>query len=232
MNSYKILVIEDEKNICNFMKMILETGGYQPLFAGNGKNGLLMFYSHHPDIVILDLGLPDMDGMEVIEEIRKQSETPVIVLSARTGEQDKIEALDLGANDYITKPFGTGELLARVRASLRTNRFQGLEPKSLKHFKLYDLEINYDARKVTIAGEEVRLTQTEYNIVSLLSACAGKVLTYADIIKKYGVIPTMEASKNFRSIWQTSGKKFGEKPGEYRYILNELGVGYRMNDEE
>lgn len=148
MNSYKILVIEDEKNICNFMKMILETGGYQPLFAGNGKNGLLMFYSHHPDLVILDLGLPDMDGMEVIEEIRKQSETPVIVLSARTGEQDKIEALDLGANDYITKPFGTGELLARVRASLRTNRFQGLEPKSLKHFKLYDLEINYDARKV------------------------------------------------------------------------------------
>lgn len=232
MNSYKILVVEDEKNICNFMKMILETGGYQALFAGNGKNGLLMFYSHHPDLVILDLGLPDMDGIEVIAEIRKQAETPIIVLSARTAEQDKIEALDLGANDYITKPFGTGELLARVRASLRINRFQGVEPKSLKHFRLYDLEINYDARKVTIAGEEVRLTQTEYNIVSLLATYAGKVLTYADIIKKIWGYSDNGSVKKLQVNMANIRKKFGETPGEYRYILNELGVGYRMNDEE
>ena len=232
MRKKKVLVVEDEPNINEFVSTLLEAGGYQVVPALSGSSAMLLFNSHRPDLIILDLGLPDMDGMEVIEEIRKQSEAPIIVLSARTGEQDKIEALDLGANDYITKPFGTGELLARVRASLRTNRFQGLEPKSLKHFKLYDLEINYDARKVTIAGEEVRLTQTEYNIVSLLSACAGKVLTYADIIKKIWGYSDNGSVKKLQVNMANIRKKFGEKPGEYRYILNELGVGYRMNDEE
>ena len=124
MNSYKILVVEDEKNICNFMKMIFETNDYQVIFAQNGKNGLTMFFSHNPDLVILDLGLPDMDGVDVIREIRAKNDTPIVVLSARTDESDKVEALDLGANDYVTKPFGTAELLARVRATLRNSRFQ------------------------------------------------------------------------------------------------------------
>lgn len=124
MNSYKILMIEDEENICNFMKMTFETNGYQILFANTGKNGMTMFSSHHPNLLILDLGLPDVDGLEIIKEIRQKSEVPIIVLSARTDEKDKVEALDLGANDYVTKPFGTSELLARVRATLRNCRIQ------------------------------------------------------------------------------------------------------------
>lgn len=231
MNSYKILVIEDEKNICNFMKMILENGGYHALFAQNGQNGLLMFHSHNPDLIILDLGLPDMDGIDIIRQIRGESQVPIIVLSARSGEQDKVEALDLGANDYITKPFGTEEFLARVRATIRTNRFQGIAREG-KIFKLYDLLIDYDARKVTISGEEIRLTQTEYNIVALLSACAGKVLTYSEIIKKVWGYADDGGIKKLQVNMSNIRKKFGEKPGENRYILNELGVGYRMNDYE
>ena len=130
MNSYKILVVEDEKNICNFMKLIFETNDYQVIFAQNGKNGLTMFFSHNPDLVILDLGLPDMDGVDVIREIRAKNDTPIVVLSARTDESDKVEALDLGANDYVTKPFGTAELLARVRVKACGNLFLCMTWKS------------------------------------------------------------------------------------------------------
>lgn len=231
-NKFKILIVEDEANIRSFIKANLETSDYQVLCAETCALGMMMYASHHPDLIILDLGLPDRDGMSLIQEVRKTDTVPIIVLSARSSERDKVEALDLGANDYITKPFGTGELLARVRASLRINRFQGVEPKSLKHFRLYDLEINYDARKVTIAGEEVRLTQTEYNIVSLLATYAGKVLTYADIIKKIWGYSDNGSVKKLQVNMANIRKKFGETPGEYRYILNELGVGYRMNDEE
>ena len=231
-NKYKILIVEDEANIRSFIKANLETSDYQVLCAETCELGMMMYASHHPDLIVLDLGLPDRDGMSLIQEVRRTDTVPIIVLSARSSERDKVEALDLGANDYITKPFGTGELLARVRASLRINRFQGVEPKSLKHFRLYDLEINYDARKVTIAGEEVRLTQTEYNIVSLLATYAGKVLTYADIIKKIWGYSDNGSVKKLQVNMANIRKKFGETPGEYRYILNELGVGYRMNDEE
>lgn len=230
MNSYKILVVEDEKNICNFMKMIFETNDYQVIFAQNGKNGLTMFFSHNPDLVILDLGLPDMDGVDVIREIRAKNDTPIVVLSARTDESDKVEALDLGANDYVTKPFGTAELLARVRATLRNSRFQGMGKSVRESFSLYDMEIEYDARRVSIAGEEIKLTQTEYNIVQLLALHAGKVLTYAEIIKKVWGYSDYGSVKKLQVNMANIRKKFGEKPGEYKYILNELGVGYRMND--
>ena len=230
MNSYKILVVEDEKNICNFMKMIFETNDYQVIFAQNGKNGLTMFFSHNPDLVILDLGLPDMDGVDVIREIRAKNDTPIVVLSARTDESDKVEALDLGANDYVTKPFGTAELLARVRATLRNSRYQGKGKCERESFSLYDMEIEYDARRVSIAGEEIKLTQTEYNIVQLLALHAGKVLTYAEIIKKVWGYSDYGSVKKLQVNMANIRKKFGEKPGEYKYILNELGVGYRMND--
>lgn len=230
MNSYKILVVEDEKNICNFMKMIFETNDYQVIFAQNGKNGLTMFFSHNPDLVILDLGLPDMDGVDVIREIRAKNDTPIVVLSARTDESDKVEALDLGANDYVTKPFGTAELLARVRATLRNSRFKGTGKCVRESFSLYDMEIEYDARRVSIAGEEIKLTQTEYNIVQLLALHAGKVLTYAEIIKKVWGYSDYGSVKKLQVNMANIRKKFGEKPGEYKYILNELGVGYRMND--
>lgn len=232
VNSYKILMIEDETNICNFMKMVFETNGYQILFAGNGKDGMTMFSSHCPDLVILDLGLPDIDGLDIIKKIREQSETPVIVLSARTDEHDKVEALDLGANDYVTKPFGTSELLARVRATIRNNRFQGITLNSREKFKLNDMVIEYDARRITISGREIKLTQTEYNIVEILSVHAGKVLTYAEIIKKIWGYSDSGSIKKLQVNMANIRKKFDEKPGEYRYIFNELGVGYRMNDNE
>ena len=164
-NKFKVLIIEDEANICSFIQTLLETNGYQALVAQTCVMGMTMFISYNPDLVILDLGLPDRDGLDAIRSIRQKYLTPIIVLSARTTEQDKIEALDLGANDYITKPFGTGELLARVRAALRVNRYGGGSlPGGV--FSAQGLTINYERRKVFVDGQEVRLTQTEYNIVA------------------------------------------------------------------
>ena len=181
-NKFKVLIIEDEANICSFIQTLLETNGYQALVAQTCVMGMTMFISYNPDLVILDLGLPDRDGLDAIRSIRQKYLTPIIVLSARTTEQDKIEALDLGANDYITKPFGTGELLARVRAALRVNRYGGGSlPGGV--FSAQGLTINYERRKVFVDGQEVRLTQTEYNIVAFLSQHAGRVMTYAAIVR-------------------------------------------------
>lgn len=231
-NKYKILIVEDEDNIVSFVRTNLEINNYQVICAGTCGMGLRMFSSHHPDLVILDLGLPDRDGLEFIQEIRKTEAIPIIVLSARSSENEKVFALDQGANDYITKPFGTEELLARIRAALRSNRHcseLGSIPGGM--FQLKDLAIDYDKRQVTIRGNDIDLTQTEYNIVAYLSEHAGKVLTYASIIQAiwgysdYGSIKKLQVNmKNIR-------KKMGVTPGEKRYIINELGVGYRMMEE-
>lgn len=231
-SKYKILVIEDENNIRNFIETILNANDYQVLPAGSCEQGLLMYASHTPDLVMLDLGLPDRDGIDFIRSIRKTDATPIIVLSARTGESDKIEALDLGANDYITKPFGTGELLARVRATLRNNR-PGTGAGSLpgEKFSLYDLVIDYDRRMVFIREEEIKLTQTEYNILALLSYHTGKVMTYAAIIKEIWGSSDDGSIKKLQVNMANIRKKLGSKPGDNQYIINELGVGYRMNEE-
>ena len=147
-NKFKVLVVEDEANICSFIETLLETNGYQALVAHTCSMGLTLFASHNPDLVILDLGLPDRDGLELIRTVRQKYMTPIVVLSARTTEQDKIEALDLGANDYVTKPFGTGELMARVRAALRVNRYSTAGNLPTGTFTAQDLEINYERRKV------------------------------------------------------------------------------------
>ena len=193
----------------------------------------MMFSSHRPDLVLLDLGLPDKDGLEFIRTIRTQQEsTPVLVLSARTGETDKVDALDLGANDYITKPFGTAELLARVRAALRISQYSGnpaLAPGG--KFTLHDLTIDYDRRLITIAGEEIKLTQTEYNILVLLAKHTGKVLTYATIIREVWGPADDGGVKKLQVNMANLRKKLGVKPGDNRYIINELGVGYRMCEE-
>lgn len=231
-NRYKILVIEDESNIRSFAKAILEANDYQVLTAETCTNGILMFSSHRPDLILLDLGLPDKDGLELIKSIRKQQETtPVLVLSARTGEQDKVEALDLGANDYITKPFGTAELLARVRAALRISNYTGSLLASGGKFTLHDLVIDYDRRLVTIADEEIKLTQTEYNILVLLARYTGKVLTYATIIREVWGPSDDGGVKKLQVNMANLRKKLGVKPGDNRYIINELGVGYRMCED-
>ena len=232
-NKYKILVVEDEASICSFIETLLETNGYQALVANTCTMGLTLFASHNPDLIILDLGLPDRDGIELIRTVRQKSMTPIMVLSARTTEQDKIEALDLGANDYITKPFSTGVLLARVRAALRLNRYSSAAagmPSGT--FTAQDMTINYERRKVFVAGQEVKLTQTEYNIVAFLSEHAGRVMTYASIVKAIWGDTDCGSTKKLQVNMANIRKKMGSRPGSNNYILNELGVGYRMIDED
>ncbi|MBO5952763.1 MAG: response regulator transcription factor [Oscillospiraceae bacterium] len=231
-NKYKILVVEDDRNILSMIQTVLDTNGYQVLTAQRCQQGILMLTSHVPDLVVLDLGLPDMDGEEFIRITRRNSMIPIIVLSARTEEHDKVSALDLGANDYITKPFGTAELLARVRASLRINRInlQASIPTSV--FTLGDLEINYDRRQVAVGSKTVHVTQTEFNILSFLSRHCGKVMTYSAIISSIWGTMDDGSVKKLQVNMANIRKKLGCKPGEARYIINELGVGYRMLDQQ
>lgn len=230
-NRYKILVVEDDDNIRSLIGAILETNDYQMIPTHTCKMGETLFSSHNPDLAILDLGLPDADGMEFIRFVRETSRMPIIVLSARDSEQDKVEALDLGANDYVTKPFGNAEFLARIRAALRSHR-QGADELTLDgQFHLLDMQIDYDKRRVVMEGKEVALTQTEYNIVAFLSHYPGKVLTYAAIIKAVWGYPDMGSVKKLQVNMANIRKKLGIRPGDNRYIINELGVGYRMQEE-
>lgn len=229
-NKFKILLIEDDSNIKNFIKTILSTHGYQTIEAKDGTSGMMFYQSYCPDLIILDLGLPDIDGIELIREIRKRGDIPIIVLSARTSEKDKVKALDLGANDYVTKPFGTDELLARMRVALRNNRSG--EYSAMNQFIFKQLVIDYEERKVTLGGEEIKFTQNEYNIVQLLSIHAGRVMTYTEIIKKIWGYADVGSVKKLQVNMANIRKKLGEKPGENQYIINELGVGYRMNAPE
>lgn len=232
-NKYKILVIEDEDNINNLLKALLETSGYQVITAGDCKNGEILFTSHRPDLVILDLGLPDADGMTFLKEIRKDSLTPVIVVSARSEDKDKVDALDIGANDYVTKPFSSAELVARVRSALRNSRHSAAEGRFPGgKFESDGLVIDYDARRVFIDEKEINLTQTEYNIIALLSEHSGKVMTYAAIIKSIWGYNDEYSTKKLQVNMANIRKKFGAKPGKKNYIVNELGVGYRMCERD
>lgn len=230
-NKYKILVIEDEANILSFLETLLSTNGYQVHTARTRAMGHALFLSHTPDLVILDLGLPDGDGIELIRAVRARSATPVIVLSARATEQDKVAALDLGANDYIVKPFGTAELIARVRAALRSHhQTAGAAPDG--KFVAGGLTIDYASRQVFVDGQEIKLTQTEYNIVALLSEHSGRVMTYTAIVQAIWGETDPGSTKKLQVNIANIRKKFGSRPGDNPYILNELGVGYRMVDED
>ena len=225
-NKYKILFVEDEANIKTFVKALLEANDYQVITAESYLMAKTMYASYVPDLVILDLGLPDSDGSLLLQEIRESDLTPVIILSARSDESEKVKLLDMGANDYITKPFGSEEMLARVRSSLRNNRHGRLPGKM---FMVDDLVINYDARQVFIDNKDIKLTQTEYNIVALLAENCGKMMTYSAIIKAVWREAQDEASiKKLQVNMANIRKKFGAHPGEMSYIVNELGIGYRM----
>ena len=231
-NKYKILVVEDDYNILSMIQTVLDTNGYQVITAQRCQQGILMLSSYVPDLVVLDLGLPDMDGEEFIRIVCGSSMIPIIVLSARTDEQDKVSALDLGANDYITKPFGTAELLARVWASLRINRMNLQSVSAASVFALDDLMIDYDRRQVTVGEKTVHVTQTEFNILSYLSQHCGKVMTYSAIIRAIWGTQDDGSIKKLQVNMANIRKKLGCKPGENRYIINELGVGYRMLDAQ
>ena len=231
-NKYKILLVEDESNIRNLVRTMLESADYQVIQAATCSAAQTMYRSYVPDLIILDLGLPDKDGTVFLGWVRIQSSTPIIVLSARSEEHDKVDALDMGANDYVTKPFSSAELLARVRSALRSSHLQQEAQAGIGKLTIKELIIDYDARRVFIKGEEIKLTQIEYNIVGFLSEHCGKMMTYSAIIRAiWGEASNESSIKKLQVNMANIRKKFGEKPGVTGYIINELGVGYRINGE-
>ena len=228
-----ILIIEDEESILRFMTTVLKRAGYKVLRAGSGAEALLMIESHCPDLVILDLGLPDMDGMEVIKKIRSWSAVPVLVVSARTTEQDKVLALDAGADDYICKPFGTEELLARIRTALRHSRTAGGNEEILRKgtYTVRDLTIDYDRHKVFLSGKDVGLTVVEYRIVELLGRYSGRVLTYDFLMKELWGPRAGRNNQILRVNMANIRRKIEVDPARPAYLFTEVGVGYRLAAE-
>lgn len=226
----KILVVEDEKSISGFIRAILVSNGYDVVIAHSGSEAFSMISSHCPDLVVLDLGLPDMDGMKIIETVRQWTQLPIIVVSARSYERDKVAALDRGADDYITKPFGAAELLARVRVAIRHTRL-GVSNEALANtgkFTAGELTIDYDKHQVLIGGNNAKLTQNEYKIVALLGKCAGKVLTYDFIMKELWGPQSKGSNQILRVNMANIRRKIEKNPAEPKYIFTEVGVGYRM----
>ena len=227
MNKFYILVVEDEKNIRSFMQTILTSNGYGVLTAKNGEEAMMMLSSHCPDLVLLDLGLPDVDGQNFIAEVRKWNQVPIIVVSARTHERDKVLSLDLGADDYVTKPFGTSELLARVRAALR-HAAQRNSGQRVEHYSCEGLTVDWEKRRVILNGQDIHLTQNEYKIVALLAQYAGKVLTYDQIIQHVWGPNAVGDNRILRVNMANIRRKLENNPAEPQYIFTEIGVGYRM----
>ncbi|MFU0827207.1 MAG: Stage 0 sporulation A-like protein [Lachnoclostridium sp.] len=227
-----ILLVEDEPVISNFIETTLSANEYKVITCRTGKEALSLIPSHCPDVVLLDLGLPDMDGTRVLKEVRKWSETPIIVVSARGDETTKVEALDLGADDYITKPFGTSELLARIRTAIRhKNKLEASKGVS-DTFKAKGLFIDFNKYLVTVDGSEVHLTQIEYKLVSLLARNPGKVLTYDYIISKIWGPFAVKDNKILRVNMANIRRKLEKNPVEPKYIFTEIGVGYRMVEDD
>ena len=226
-----ILLVEDDDRIRSFMETVLSSNGYNVLETTNARTALSMAASHNPDLMLLDLGLPDMDGQQVIRSVREWSRMPIVVVSARGHEKDKVDALDNGADDYVTKPFGMAELLARIRAALRNSamRTAGSAGGS-SVFQSRGLTVDMDKRLVKADDVPVHLTQIEYKIVALLARNAGKVLTYDVILKEvwgpYASCDTQLLRVNMANI----RRKIEKDPSMPEYITTEIGIGYRMAD--
>ncbi|MEL7610217.1 MAG: response regulator transcription factor [Bacillota bacterium] len=228
-NKALILIVEDDEPIASLMSAVLQSNGYDVIKAAKGQEALSITASHCPELILLDLGLPDIDGMEVLKSVRQWAGVPIVVVSARGHEREKVEALDLGADDYILKPFGTAELLARIRAALRRSR-RDASSFDLKSMRVGDLEINDEKRLVTLAGKEIHLTPIEYKILALLFRHAGKVLTRDTIIREiWG--PYANEVQSLRVNMANIRRKIEENPAEPKYIITEVGVGYRMAEE-
>ena len=233
-NKYLVVIVEDEYNISSFVSAVLQANGFDTMVAGNGAEAIILITSHCPDLVLLDLGLPDMDGQGIIENVRGWSNVPIIVVSARTRERDKVMALESGADDYITKPFGTSELLARIRTALRHVQLREGEQAQRQTgvFHTGDLEVDYDKRRVYVNGEDAHLTQNEYKIVALLSKYSGRVLTYDSIIKHIWGPNAKQGNQILRVNMANIRRKIEPSTAEPRYIMTEMGVGYRMAEGE
>jgi two-component system KDP operon response regulator KdpE len=225
-----ILVIEDETPIRRFLRASLESQGLRMLEAITGQDGLLLATSHKPDILLLDLGLPDIDGLEIIRRIRDWSTMPIIILSARGKDADKIVALDAGADDYLTKPFSVGELLARIRVALRHAMPAGSTPGE-PVFQTGDLRMDFAKRQIWLRGEEVHLTPIEYNLLSVLVRYAGRVLTHQQLLKEVWGARSTEQSHYLRIYMHQLRRKLEKNPAQPEYLLTEPGVGYRLRYE-
>lgn len=224
-----IVVIEDEPQIRRFLRATLHAHGYRLFEAATGADGLVEAASRQPDVVIIDLGLPDMDGLEVIRRLREWSSVPVIVLSARGGERDKVTALDVGADDYIEKPFGTDELLARIRVALRHAAGAGRAEDAV--FTVGELQVDQGRRHVRLAGREVHLTPIEYRLLTTMIRHAGKVLTHRQLLRDVWGPNHVEDAHYLRVFMATLRRKLEPSPAQPRYLLTEPGVGYRLADE-
>ncbi len=224
-----LLVVEDDAAVRNLIATTLDAHGYAHLCAACGAEALDAVATAHPDIILLDLGLPDMDGVQVVESVRKQSQTPIIVVSARAEDEQKIRALDAGADDYLTKPFSVGELLARIRTTLRRlNHQQAEAPAAAAVFDNGELHIDFDAGVATLAGAELRLTPMEFRLLCLLSQNTDKVLTHQFILREIWGSTSKNDLASLRVIMGTLRKKIEADTAHPRYIQTHVGVGYRM----
>lgn len=228
MNNPLILIVEDDAPIRNLITTTLKAHEYKYLTAQNGENAIMQASSHNPDIVLLDLGLPDIDGIEVIKKIRTWSETPIIVISARSEDNDKIEALDAGADDYLTKPFSVEELLARIRVTTRRLSVLHSAMQSDSLFTNGNLKIDYAAGCAYINDNELHLTPIEYKLLCLLSQNVGKVLTHTFITQKIWGAAWESNVASLRVFMATLRKKIEIEPDSPQYIQTHIGVGYRM----
>lgn len=230
-NKGTILIIEDEENIRDFISTSLRAQDYKTVDAKTAAEGMTLAASLCPDVILLDLGLPDMDGMEVIRSVRAWSMLPILVISARSREKEKVEALDLGADDYITKPFGSSELMARIRTAMRHGAVTAGMGAPSQVFATGGLQIDFGKRMVRVDGVQVHLTQVEYKIVALLAQNAGQVMTYDAIISHVWGPYMNDDNRILRVNMANIRRKLEKNPAEPQYINTEIGVGYRMAEE-
>jgi len=227
MSELTVLLVEDEAPMRRFLRVALEGQGYKLLEAETAREGLSLAASHQPDLALMDLGLPDMDGLELTKRLREWSKVPIIVLSARGQERDKIEALDAGADDYLTKPFSTGELLARMRAALR-HRPQGAEAEPV--FRTDEWEVDFARREVTARGVPVHLTPNEFKLLAVLARHAGKVLTHRQLLREVWGAAQAAQPHYLRVYMAQLRHKLEADPARPRHLITESGVGYRLRD--
>jgi two-component system, OmpR family, KDP operon response regulator KdpE len=226
-NSFRVLVVDDEPEIRRFLRASLKTHQHEVVEADTGTGAILSIREHDPDLIILDLGLPDMDGIEVTRQVREWSQVPIIILTVRSREADKIEALNAGADDYLTKPFGVGELLTRIQAVMRRVGNIGIKPV----YQVGELMVDCNRRQVTFAEKEIDLTPTEFDLLSILIQNAGKVVTQRQLIQKIWGTAYENESGLLRVNINHLRRKIEPDPRHASYILTELGVGYRLKDK-
>ncbi|MDR1377421.1 MAG: response regulator transcription factor [Synergistaceae bacterium] len=229
----RILIVEDEKSIRHFIEMVLVSNNYDVIAARTGAEAYTMITSQCPDLVLLDLGLPDMDGLSIVKMVREWSQLPIVVVSARMHERDKVTALDMGADDYITKPFGPSELLARIRTAIRHTKTRDAYDGAAQtgKYQVAALTIDYDKHQVFVEGVNVHLTQNEYKIIALLGRHAGKVITYDYLLKEIWGPGLKGSNQILRVNMANIRRKIEKNPAEPEYIFTEAGVGYRLRED-